>query len=91
MGKWPGVHYNVTAMIICKGVQKQSRGWENGQGGALYDTAMIICKGGGGAKTVRGVRKQSGGALYNTAMIILRGCENSQGEGVEKRPGGCII
>ena len=32
--------------IICKRGAKQS-------GGTLYDTAMIICK--GGAKTVRGV------------------------------------
>ena len=29
------------------------RGWENGHGGALYDTARIICK---------GVPKWSGGA-----------------------------
>ena len=33
-------------MIICKGGAKMVRGWENGQGGggALYDTAMILCK-----------------------------------------------
>ena len=36
------------------------RGWENSQEGALYDTAMIICKRGakmvrGGGETVRGV------------------------------------
>ena len=43
-------------MIIYKGVQKRP-------GGALYDTAMIICK--GGAKTVRGgwVRKRQGGCF----------------------------
>ena len=40
--------------------------FENGQGGALCDTAMIICK--GCVKTVKG------GALYDTAMIICKGC-----------------
>ena len=48
---------------------------ENGQGCALYDTATIVCKGGG--KTVRG------GALYDSAIIICKG-------GV-KTVRGCII
>ena len=58
-------------MILCIGV------CENGQGGALYDTAMIICK---------VVRKRSGGPLYDIAMIIckrgrkqLGGGKNGQG------------
>ena len=38
---------------------------ENGQGGALYDTAMIINKGGG--KMVKG------GAFYDTAILICEG------------------
>ena len=40
-------------------------GCENGQGGTLFDTAMIICK--GCVKTVKG------SALYDTAMIICKG------------------
>ena len=61
-------------MIICKGVCIRSKGvhyynhmqeGENGQGGTLYDTAMIICK--GCVKTI------TGGALYDTAIIICKG------------------
>ena len=56
-----------TAMIICK-----EGGCENGQGGALYDTAMIICKG--------GCENGQGFALYETAMMICKGvCENGRG------------
>ena len=52
-------------------------------GSALYDTAMIICK--GCVKTVKesalydtamimgGGGKTVGGALYDTAMIIFKG------------------
>ena len=42
-------------MIICVGVQKRSGGWDNSQGGALYDTAMIICE---------GVRKRSARGVH---------------------------
>ena len=59
-------------------------------GSALYDTAMIICK--GGAKMVRGVQNRSGGALYDTAMIICKGgAKTVRGGWVKKRQGGCII
>ena len=54
-------------------MQKRSGGWEIGQGGALYDTSMIKCKGGG---CING----QGGAFYDTAIIIYKGrCENCQG------------
>ena len=59
----------------------------------LYDTAMIICKGGskdgqGGpfydtAVICKGVQKRSGGPLYDTAVIICKG--------VNKRSGWSII
>ena len=44
-------------MIICKGVQ-------NGQGGPLYDTAIIICK---------------GGPLYDSAVILCKGVHKRSG------------
>ena len=57
-------------MIICKGVRKRSRGCENSRGvgkrsrGALYDTAMLLCK---------GCENDQGGELYDTATIICSG------------------
>ena len=57
-------------------------GCENGQGGALYDTAMLIYK--GGAKTVRGVHYMTQQGYY------VRGGAKTV-KGVKKRSGGCII
>ena len=55
---------------MVRGAGKRSEGCTNSQRGALYDTAMKICK--GGAKTVRGCTN-SRGALYDTAKIICKG------------------
>ena len=59
---------------MVRGAGKRSEGCTNGQRGALYDTAMIICKGcvkmvrgwengQGGGKTIRGVHKRSEGCI----------------------------
>ena len=42
----------MTAMIICKGCVNMVREVRKWSGGAFYDTAIILCK--GGAKTARG-------------------------------------
>ena len=62
------IHYPLYDTAMIRGVQRRSRG-------PLYDTAVIIRKG--------GVQRRSGGPLYDTAVILCKG--------VHKRSGGSII